>query len=252
MANEVDSFLEDISPKKDDPFKEESSDPFEKTAPKAEEKVEEEVKEEKPLPFHKDPKVQRFIEKELTRKMGELKTSQPQATAAEVKDEADEILTRIIGNDTPEKVSAIRDFKRYLSSLEEKGAEKAISQLQKKQEEERQAEVEAREELDRGFDSIEETYGVDISSNSPLAKKMRNEFVDFIKRVSPKDENGEVVQFPDLMETFALFQDMNKAKTPSRAKEAASRSMARSNDASTVPVNDDKSWKAVDKLFSKF
>lgn len=249
MDNEVDKFLNDTNGD-ENPFKEEAKDPFESVIKKEEKVVEDTVTEEKPLPFHKDPKVQRYIEKEIAKKLGSNPTP---ATAAVMADEADEILTRIIGNDTPERVQAIKDFKKYLSSIEEKGAQKALSTIQQQQEEERKAEAEASEALDNGFESIEESYGVDLTSNNPTSKKMRTDFIEFIKRVSPKDENGNVVQFPDIPETFALFQEVNKSKSPSnsKAKELASRSMARSGDSSNTPVSKDNSWRAVDKIFSK-
>ena len=209
---------------------------------------------DKPLPFHQDPKVQRFIAKEVEKRLGERPT-ETERFVEETKDEGDEvsdILTRIIGNDTPEKLSAIKDFKRVLGNLEEKGAQKALAQLEEQAYEERKAEVEAQNELVDGFQGIEDAFDVDITSNSPQARKERSEFVDFIKRVSPKDEDGQVIQFPDLEETYKLFKETNKPESNTRAKELSSRSMARSSDASSVQQNTDKSCRAVDKLFSKF
>jgi len=248
MPNEVDQFLDDVSGKKEDPFKSESSDPFEKTA-EVKSEPEAEVKEEKPLPFHKDPKVQKFIEKEVAKKLAEIK---PTSTQQEVKDEIEEVLIRVIGNDTPEKVQAVKDMKRVLSGLEEKGAQKAISTLKKQEEDEREAERQALDVLSSGLESIEESFGIDITSNAPAAKKTRNEFIELVKRMSPKGPDGQIVQFPDLLETWSVFQDMNKSKSaPSRAKDLASRGMARSSDASIAPSTGDKSWNAVDKMFSK-
>lgn len=250
MKNEVDNFLEDVNKKNDDPFTPEVADPFEK---KEETKVEPETttegKEEKPLPFHKDPKVQRFIEKEVAKKLGEIK---PNSTQQEVKDEIEEVLIRVIGNDTPEKVAAVKDMKRILSGIEDKGAQKALTTIQKQQTDEREAEEKAVEELNEGLEGIQQTFNVDITSNSPAAKKTRSEFIEFIKRVSPKDSEGQIVQFPDLQETWTVFQDVNKSKTPSRAKQLVTRSMDRSADASSAPTTTDNSWGAVDKAFSKF
>lgn len=213
------------------------------------EKVEDVGEEEKPLPFHKDPKVQRYIQKEIEK----AQKSQPSVErqfiedTREDDDEGTAILERIIGNDTPEKVAAIKDFKRYLSSLEEKGADRALQQLQQEEEYARQEEVQASEEIEEGFENIEDTFGVDISSNTPTARKTRNDFIDFIKRVSPKDEEGNVVALPDMMETFDLFQSTRQRHSNTRAKELASRSMARSSSISETPQDKDVSWKSVDK-----
>ncbi len=248
MNDEVDKFLEETG-KNNDPFTPESEDPFKSSV--SDKKEVEEKAEDKPLPFHKDPKVQRFIEKELEKRISGLKLTSSSNIVQEVKDEMDDVLARIIGNDTPEKVSAIKDLKKVLNGLEEKGAQKALTTLQKQQEDARLEEKKAMDELNQGFESIEESYSIDLTSNAPAAKKMRTDFIDFIKRISPKDEDGEVSQLPDMNEAFALFQDMNKSKVSSKAKDLSSRSMARSSDASNAPVSGDKSWKAVDRIFSK-
>lgn len=247
MNNEENEFLQGLN-QADQQFEEPESVFGEK--PK-EEEVEEE---EKPLPFHKDPKVQRYIQKEIEK----AQKSQPSANAHSAErqfiedtqqddDEGTAILERIIGNDTPEKVAAIKDFKRYLSSLEEKGADRALYQLSQQEEEARQEEAQASEEIEQGFEDIEETFGVDLSSNSPTARRTRNDFIDFIKRVAPKDRDGDVIALPDLTETFDLYQSTRQKPSNTRAKELATRSMARSNNASDTPQEKEVSWKTVDK-----
>lgn len=251
--NEVDEFLGglDNSPK-DDVFKPEVADPFKREDTKVEG---DEKKDDKPLPFHQDPKVQRFIAKEVEKRLGDRQPEVErfvQETKSEESDEVMDVLTRIIGNDTPEKLAAIKDFKKVLGNLEEKGAQRALAQLDAQANEERQAEIEAQNELADGFQAIEDTFDVDLTSSNPQAKKERSEFVDFIKRVSPKDEDGQVTSFPDLEETYKLFKETKKPESNNRAKELSSRSMARSSDASNVQQTGDKSWRAVEKIFSKF
>lgn len=244
MNNEENEFLQGLN-QADQQF-EENESLFGEQPPK-----EEAEEEEKPLPFHKDPKVQRYIQKEIEK----AQKSQPSVERQFIEDtkqdddEGTAILERIIGNDTPEKVAAIKDFKKYLSTLEEKGADRALSQLQKQEEEARQEEAQASEEIEQGFEDIEETFGVDISSNTPTARKTRNEFIDFIKRVAPKDSEGNVVALPDLTETFELYQSTQTKPSNTRAKELATRSMARSNNTSEAPQEKDVSWKGVDKWF---
>lgn len=244
MNNEENEFLQGLN-QADQQFEENESLFGE------EPKKEEAEEEEKPLPFHKDPKVQRYIQKEIEK----AQKSQPSVERQFIEDtkqdddEGTAILERIIGNDTPEKVAAIKDFKKYLSTLEEKGADRALSQLQKQEEEARQEEAQASEEIEQGFEDIEETFGVDISSNTPTARKTRNEFIDFIKRVAPKDSEGNVVALPDLTETFELYQSTQTKPSNTRAKELATRSMARSNNTSEAPQEKDVSWKGVDKWF---
>lgn len=242
MTNEVDEFLGDLKETEQDPFR---SDEI--VGPSAQSEAEDN------LPFHKNPKVQRFIEKEIERRM-----PQPQIIEREVMVEDDEdplldVLTRVIGNDTPEKVSAIRDFQRALDSRDERTRQVALDELDAREYEEKEAEIDATNELVQGFEDIEDTFNVDITSSNPQAQRTRSEFVDFIKRVAPKDSEGQVTEFPDLEETFALFQDLKRESNPTsnRARELASRSTSRSGDASVAPQSTDKSWNAVEKWFGK-
>jgi len=249
QENAVDEFLNDGITDKKDEFSSDPTDPF--NDKEVVEKEEEEVKDEKPLPFHKDPKVQRYVEKQIEKALKTRPTETERFVKETEDDEGDALLNRIIGNDTPEKVQAVKDFKKYLNSLEEKGAERALARLAEQSEEELREEAQATEELEEGFDNIESSFSVDLSSNTPTARKLRADFVEFIKKVAPKDENGDITEFPDLEATFELFQERKKSPTASRAKTLASRSMSRSSDASTETKQGGNSWKDVDKAFAK-
>lgn len=244
MKNELDDFLEGIKGEED---------PFEPTAkePEAEvegEKVEEE-KEEKAVPFHKDPKVQRYVEKEINKALANVKPTESVVRDNTDEDDATEVLTRIIGNDTPDKLQAIKDFKKVLNGLEEKGAQRALREIQDRQNEAIEQDKQAESELKQGFEDIEEQFEVDLTS--PKAKKFREEFVEYIRKIAPK-KDGEIVALPDLPAAFEEFQA--RAKKPadnSRAKALASRSLSRSSDAAVDNTNTDKSWASVDRMFSK-
>lgn len=206
-------------------------------------------KEEK-LPFHKDPKIQRYIQKELAKAMEGMAPQERREAVQKFEDEDDLVsaFRTIIGDDTPEKVSALKALDRTVNSLREEA--RSAKQIL---EDERRAEYEAEQELYAGFEAIEEEYDVDITSNSPQARKTKAEFIEFIEAIASKDSYGEITEYPDFEKSFAIFQSL-KAKAPqsaTRAKELASRSMARASDASTIPENQSYSWKDVDKYFSK-
>lgn len=252
--NAVDEFLGDLKNNDGDGVFEPSKDnPFEGQDIINEDFKEEEVKDDKPLPLHKDPKVQRFIEKEVSKRIAEFKPEKEEGKFVRevVGDDIDDVLVRIIGNDTPEKVSAIKDFKKVLLEREEKGAERALRELDARRQAEAEAERKAEEELQQGFETIEDNFNVDLTSKAPQARKLRGEFIDFVKKIAPKDEYGEVVDYPDFEETFKLFQERAKPQPNTRARELASRSMTRTSDASTIPASEGKSWKDVDKVFSR-
>lgn len=254
MPNEVDSFLEGINEGNDDFAEPESKDPFNQETVITD-KGDEDV-EEKPLPFNKDPKIQKFIEKEISRKLAEQKPTETERFVKEAvvsKEEQDEILaslTEIVGNDTPQKVSAVNRLRKALAGSEERAVEKAIQSLenisQQEAEQVSQEEAQAEEELDNGFEAIEETFGVDLYS--PANKKIKNDFLDFVVRLAPKDRNGDVTEYPDFQETFKLFRGTQKNNN--RAKELSSRSMDRSSNVSTGKKGG-SNWSEVEKLFSE-
>lgn len=232
MENEptkaVDDFLAGLSNDgSKDPLEENQADPFKPTETEQKETTEEvgtvekpdEVV-EKPLPYHKDPKVQRFIEKEVAKALADRPEPQAQRDSSEP-DRIDEVLTRIIGNDTPEKISAMKDLKDIL--LE---PQREIQELRQEKEAEAQQEAEAENTLLTGFESIEEETGVDLFA--PENKKLKGQFIEFIRKVAPKDDDGEITDFPDFMGTFESFQAIRKeSSSTSRAKELASRSNER-------------------------
>lgn len=247
--NELDDFLSSVGNEPEaDPFNIVAEDPLE---PVAAEKADTVVKEEV-VPFNKDPKIQRFIEKELDKRIAQLKPTETEKFTKETAPESDEmsnVLTRIIGNDTPEKLSAIKDFKKALGDIEEKGAQRALKQLAEESEKEAQRDEEAQNELVEGFESIEDTFKIDLTSDK--ATKLRSEFIDFIATIAPKDRDGNITEYPDFEGTYRLFEKNRRPESNNRAKDLASRSMARSSDATTTTQNTDRSWKAVDKLFDK-
>lgn len=204
--------------------------------------VEEKVEEEKPLPFHKDPKVQRYIQKEVEKLTKDLSPKEAKEFKEEVK-ETDLVgaFTKIIGNDTPEKVEALNLLRKTVDDIRtEAGSAKQML------EDERRADAEAERELATGFENVEETFDVDFSKNP----KLRSEFVEFIERVAPKDEHGEIIDYPDFNETFKVFQELKAKPLNTRAKDLASRSMTRAGEASKAEIPTDTSWKGVDKFFS--
>lgn len=245
MANEaVDDFLNGLDETVKDPFETEVKDPFGTEKPKVEEE------DEKPLPFHKDPKVQRYVEKEISKALEKVKPSERERFVQETKTDDDNYYERLIGNDTPEKLAMIKEAKARDAKLLEMAEERAVGRITQEQQKSTEEDQRAQEELKQGFEEIEETYNVDLTSNTPRAKQIRTEFVEYIRKIAPKDKDGEVLAFPDLNASFEEFQEKKKTPTNSRAKELASRSMSRSTDALNAPAKTDNSWNAVDKLFS--
>lgn len=212
-----------------DPFAPNTDDPFassEKEEGQQSEIAVPEKEEEKPLPFHKDPKVQRYLEKEIEKAISNRPEPTQQETQEDYFDEVISSFKTIIGDDTPGKVNALNALKDSLTNLDERAAQKAINRLESVRQEEVAVEQEYENKLTDGFETIEEETGVDLYD--PKNKKLKAQFIDFIERVAPK-EDGEISDLPDIGETFKAFRSMYKPQTQTpRAKELASKSMERS------------------------
>ena len=202
--------------------------------------VEEKEEEEKPLAYHEDPKLRHYIEKQIAKATANLVPKEETRFREDVKEDGFiKAFETIIGNDTPDKIRALDALKNEIEELRS-DARSAKEELQA----ERVADTEAEQELAQGFEREEENFNVDFNTNP----KLRSEFIEFIERVAPKDENGDVVEYPDFNETFKLYQEVNK-KSNTRAKELASRSSVRSSEASSAPMPHDTSWRGVEKFF---
>ena len=174
-----------------------------------EEEVTEQPKEveEKTPSFHKlkdDPKFQRFLDKEIKRRMPEVKTSAQETFKQEVSAGDPDLVKafeQILGNDTPEKVAALKALENSLAKVDERATAKALERLQqvKEQEEEREEREleEARNEIEEGFEDIENYYGIELTDRQKQAYK------EFLLKVEPK---GGYQEYPDFVETFGIFK----------------------------------------------
>lgn len=215
----------------------------------------EEIQNNKPIPFAKDEKVQRYIERQIEKR---LKTYQPTATETfkeEVSAGDPELVKAfegIIGNDTPEKVAALKALENSLAKVDERATAKAIERLQQVQQESEENEAreieEARDEIEDGFEDIENAYGIELTDRQKQAYK------DFLLKVEPR---GGYQEYPDFVETFEVFKNYVKAQRPSnsQAKALASRGMERSSTNDTPSLNNDFGkkplWDAVDQMLGK-
>ncbi len=232
-----------------------SVEPF-KEEPVEEEKepIETEV-DEKPLPFHKDPKIQRYIEKEVDKKLKDFKPAERQFREDVEDIKLPSSFIKLVGNNTPEKVEVLKDLEKYFGTLKGEARQEFLQEMQQQQKQQVEEDKRAEEELENYFEQIEESYNVDLSSNSATAKKQRSDFIDYVRKIAPKNEEGEVVAYPDLVSAFEEFQDKGKRAPASRAKELASRGMTRSTDASAgapkYQVGKGDPWRQVEQHINR-
>ena len=88
--------------------------------------------------------------------------------------------------------------------------------------------------LNDELENIETRFGIDLSGETEESKKVRNGFIDFVARLSRKDGEGNIVDYPDIQATWEEYNTRRERST-SRNKQVASRSMTPSagGDAST-------------------
>ncbi len=273
MPSELDKFLNTVnegSPQdvqNENPFKQ-----FDEVPPTGEEgdegKKDEDTKDDEgaddkdddthiDIPFHKlvkNPKFQRFLSKEVAKATEGMAPRESAAiqTAAQNSETQDEMIaafTAIIGNDTPEKVHALKMLENGMKNIREEARSG-----QRQFEEQRRAEQEAEKELEDGLESVEDSFDVDMTSNTPKARKLKADFIDFVEKLAPKDKDGNVKEYPDFEYAFELFKEKTSKPAPSndRKKDLASRGLQRSSDASNIPQPQGNSWKDVERFFSRF
>lgn len=233
--NELDKFLsenqEALNENKETP-KDDLYDFSEKTIEEPTKEPEETEEEEDKIPFNKNPKVLKFIEREIAKRLPEIQEVQT-APLYDTQDEdpLTEVLTRIVGNDTPEKLAAIRDFKTAMESRDDRVRQEALNEIQARSDSEKQAEIQAQEEVADALDDIEETFNIDLTKNVAL----RNGFLDFVGKISPKDRDGNIIAYPDFTESFRTFKEIHKNPSNDRAKELANKSISNNTSINPTP-----------------
>lgn len=235
-----------------------SKDPFEQTpdelfeTPQETEKEEplKEEKVEKPVPFNKDAKIQRFIEKQVEKKLAERTFEQPIKEERQSDSPYGDILKEIIGDDTPGKRNAIDKFNRTFMEREERIVSSIRQDSVQEAQAEAQAEAEADDTLATGFENIEESFGVDLYA--PENKKLKGQFIDYIKKVAPKDNNGEISDFPDIEGAFETFQSSRqRSNQAERGKDLASRSIERGSNSPAPILKEQPTFDNLDGIFEK-
>ena len=247
MANEVDDFLGSMNEENQEFI--DNRNPLDDVIDDTEAKDVQQVKEEKSVPFHKDPKVQRFIEKEIAKRLE--KVNEVDTFKRQVDEDEDDYYVRLIGNDTPEKVAMIREAKAREEKQLQLAEERAFNRLSKAQQDAIEAKRQADEQLTNAIEDIEETFNVDLTSKDPVAKKTRVDFMKFVEKIAPKNRNGEISEYPDMVSAFETWKDMRRStQTTTRAKDIASRSMG--NSGSEAPAVQEKvTFENLDGIFDR-
>lgn len=226
MSNDVENFLKEIN--QGEAFVDATPTETEALSVKADEKVEEIV------PFHKDErftrtrqelKTERETRQKLEQEIEQLKKARPSEDS--YFDERKQEWIKTFGDDETSKAQADY-FSNRDRLLIEKAKAEAIAEFEQRTTSEKKEVDQWNTYVQSQLEELEEERGIDLTSSQ--AESKRTEFMEFLQDISPKDSNGNIVQYVDMGKAFDLFQ---KAITPRKdnteRKEIASRSMDKTN-----------------------
>jgi len=247
--SELQSFFDGLEKdnSNDKPF--DVNDLFNKEETKQEEEVTKDTEETIPvddnIPFAKNPKLEKYIQRQAKKLVQEelSKMGAPSEVESFKKEvESDYGSTPSIKwlnayGDNEQSRLAWEIHKEDLAEAEAKAEQRALSKFQESLQEEKQAQKQFESYISDSLENLEDEYGVDLTSNSPKAKKERADFLDLVGKLSPKDSEGNVTGYADFNEAFSLYRSIKgkevQSEVTNEKKQLASRSMARSTDVAT-------------------
>ena len=140
-------------------------------------------------------------------------------------DDLDQMVARIYGTDKPENAAATELLQKALKGYSTRAKEEAISTLREEFQAQQQEESKEKETVESYIEQVEDRYGVDLTSTA-AARERQQEFRDLWFRLSPKDRNGDVVEYADPYEVYDIY---SSRQPQNRAQGLAARQMVRSN-----------------------
>lgn len=236
MPNEQQNFLDEFKKP------EESNNPFSYMEESTPEKAPETPQEPEETPGDPEPRNRR--ERRLMEKLqSEREAAIALAAKLEVvtqsqktRGEEAEFLTvaeRIYGTQTPELREATELLKTALLGVKEEAKREALEAYQELYQKEQEAVKNAENRIDSMLEELEDQYNVDLVDGPH-----RTEFLKLLERMSPKDRNGNIVEYADHMAVWDVYQSQIK-KPVNPAKEMAARAMTQSGAASQSSLNNE-------------
>lgn len=132
---------------------------------------------------------------------------------------------RIYGTDSPEAREATEILKGAILAAKEAAKAEVLEAIREEREIETRAVVEAENTLDSMIEELEDEFGVDIEGS----KTHLTGFLNLLERMSPKDREGNIIQYADHFAVWEEYQDRLSRKAQANpAKDLASRSMTQS------------------------
>lgn len=149
-------------------------------------------------------------------------------------DEFEEMATRIYGTSTPEQAAATDLLIKSMKGFSERAKREALEEFRSEQRASQQEEAKEAQTVQGYIEQIEDQYGIDFTATQ-AGREKQQAFRDLWFRLSPKDAQGDVKEYADPFEVYAIF---SQNQDGGRAKEFASRGMVRSQPVQTSVQED--------------
>lgn len=148
----------------------------------------------------------------------------------------DPLLVQMYGDNT----DAIRLHQQLLAKSTKDAEDRAFQRYQESAAEEKRQRQKFESEVLEGLESIEDVYDVELTSDSPRAKKTRSEFLGLIEKLSPKNTDGDIIAYVDFDSAWNIYsatrsKDAQKTETTTRAKEIAAQTMTKATTGVNAP-----------------
>jgi hypothetical protein len=156
--------------------------------------------------------------------------------ALETDPNVDPLLVQMYGDNT----DAIRLHQQLIAKSTKDAEDRAFQRFQESAAEEKRQRQKFESEVLEGLESIEDVYDVELTSDSPRAKKTRSEFLGLIEKLSPKNADGDIIAYVDFDSAWNIYsstraKDTQKTETTTRAKEIAAQTMTKATTGASTP-----------------
>lgn len=146
--------------------------------------------------------------------------------------EVDPLLTQMYGENT----AAITAHSELLQKYAAKAKEEALREVQEMFTQQSAKEEQFGNQIDEGLENLEDKHNIDLTSDTPQATRDRTAFLKLVAKLAPKDEDGNLKDYPDFEETYEMFKGLKEKNDNTRAKEIASRTMQKTATANDTVV----------------
>lgn len=135
-------------------------------------------------------------------------------------------IERIYGTDSPEAIEATEVLKGAFKGLHKDATESALKLFREEQEQQSKAVSNEENVLDGMMEEIEDNFNVDLTSEE--AKGTQKAFLTLLERMSPKDKEGNIIQYADHEAVWEMLQSQKSIPKQNQAKDLSNRSMVQS------------------------